>query len=190
MVIYEILGTGSSGNRNVRIADHLEAYQTLTVSNTGTVSAVSYNARSDYRIKENVVELKNTDYTVDQLRPVHFYNTKSKKQDIGLIAHEVQETYPFLVIGEKDGEDMQTVNYTGLIGVLIKEIQTLKEETQTLKEETQTLKEETQTLKEETQTLKEETQTLKEETQTLKEEKKNQDMIISALIKRIEKLEQ
>jgi hypothetical protein len=43
-----------------------------------------------------------------------------------LIAHEVQEYYPFLVEGEKDGKQTQTVNYNGLIGVLIKEIQELK----------------------------------------------------------------
>jgi hypothetical protein len=39
----------------------------------------------------------------------------------------VQEYFPFLVEGIKDGEDTQTVNYLGLIGVLIKEIQELKQ---------------------------------------------------------------
>ena len=45
--------------------------------------------------------------------------------DIGLIAHELQELFPFLVNGEKDGSTHQSVNYTGLIGLLIKEIQNL-----------------------------------------------------------------
>jgi len=63
-------------------------------------------------------------YNVDKLRPV-MYNINSSKE-IGLIAHEIQEYYPFLVSGVKDGKEMQTVNYTGLIGVLIKEIQLLK----------------------------------------------------------------
>jgi hypothetical protein len=36
------------------------------------------------------------------------------------------------VEGEKDGEHMQSVNYVGLIGVLIKEIQDLKKRVQTL----------------------------------------------------------
>jgi hypothetical protein len=35
--------------------------------------------------------------------------------------------YPFLVTGEKDGENLQSVNYNGVIGILIKEIQVLKE---------------------------------------------------------------
>jgi hypothetical protein len=61
------------------------------------------------------------------LRPVTYNNNQANnKQDIGLIAHEVQEHFPFLVNGEKDGEDNQSVNYTGLIGLLIHEIQQLK----------------------------------------------------------------
>ena len=92
----------------------------------GTVNAISFNSASDYRIKDNVLQL-NDSFTVDKLRPVTYNNTKLEKQDIGLIAHELQEIYPFLVNGEKDGENFQSVNYTGLIGILIKEIQVLKE---------------------------------------------------------------
>jgi hypothetical protein len=99
----------------------------------GTVTATSYDATSDYRIKENVVPLNET-FTVDNLRPVTYNNIKNGKQDIGLIAHELQEVYPFLVNGEKDGENFQSVNYTGLIGILIKEIQELKKEVKMLKE--------------------------------------------------------
>jgi hypothetical protein len=46
---------------------------------------------------------------------------------MGLIAHELQEVYPFLVNGEKDGANHQSINYTSLIALLIKEIQALKE---------------------------------------------------------------
>jgi hypothetical protein len=60
------------------------------------------------------------------LKPVYFKFNKDNKESIGLIAHELQEYYPFLVEGEKDGENIQSVNYSGLIGVLIKEIQELK----------------------------------------------------------------
>jgi hypothetical protein len=48
------------------------------------------------------------------------------KNDIGLIAHEVQELYPSLVTGEKDGLNLQTLNYSGLIPILINEIKMLK----------------------------------------------------------------
>jgi hypothetical protein len=45
---------------------------------------------------------------------------------MGFIAHEVQEVFPFLVAGEKDGPEIQSLNYNGLIAVLTKEIQDLK----------------------------------------------------------------
>jgi hypothetical protein len=104
---------------------------TLDVS--GNVNAISYNATSDYRIKENVQTLDKT-FIVDKLNPVTYLNKKSEKQDIGLIAHELQEFYPFLVNGEKDGEEFQSVNYIGLIGVLIKEVQELKKDVNLLKQ--------------------------------------------------------
>jgi len=50
----------------------------------------------------------------------------SGQQDIGFIAHEVQEFYPFLVSGKKDGKETQSLNYNGFIGILTKEIQVLK----------------------------------------------------------------
>jgi len=87
---------------------------------------------SDYRIKEYVRELDET-YIVDNLRPVTYKHKLTQKQDMGLIAHEVQEEYPFLVNGEKDGKDYQSVNYIGLIPLLIKEIQDLKKEVSSLK---------------------------------------------------------
>jgi hypothetical protein len=101
---------------------------TGTKTFTKTVKALTFEATSDYRIKENVLNLINdSSFTVDNLRPITYTNKLSGKQDIGLIAHELQEQYPFLVSGEKDGAETQSVNYIGLIGILIKEIKELKE---------------------------------------------------------------
>jgi hypothetical protein len=94
----------------------------------GNTSSTSFTTTSDYRIKENVASIDFLPvFTVDNLRPVIYTNKISGKQDIGLIAHELQEYYPFLVKGEKDGEENQSINYIGLIGILIKEIKELKE---------------------------------------------------------------
>jgi hypothetical protein len=90
-----------------------------------TAEATSFIATSDYREKDNVIDLDET-FNVDVLRPV-FYDFKPLgKKHIGFIAHEVQEFYPFLVSGEKDGKATQAMNYNGLIGILTKEIQVLK----------------------------------------------------------------
>jgi hypothetical protein len=80
------------------------------------------------------VKLLDEYFTVDKLKPVTYHNTKLNKQDIGFIAHEVQEEYPFMVNGEKDGKDMQTLNYTSIIGILVKEIQDLKREMKGMRE--------------------------------------------------------
>jgi hypothetical protein len=91
----------------------------------GNVEAVSFSPVSDYRIKENVVPL-NASFTVDMLNPVTYNLKNSGKQEIGFIAHEVQEFFPFLVNGVKDGPETQSLNYNGFIGILTKEIQVLK----------------------------------------------------------------
>ena len=94
--------------------------------NNGKITAQAFLTASDYRIKENILTLDSY-FTIDNLRPVTYTNKISGNQDIGLIAHELQEQYPFLVTGKKDGLQNQSVNYTGLIPILIKEIKELKE---------------------------------------------------------------
>ena len=100
------------------------------INATGTITS-----GSDYRLKEDVSDLSLKEFSIDNLRPVYFKFKDSKKESIGLIAHELQEEFPFLVEGEKDGEKTQTVNYIGLIGLLVKEIQELKKEVATFKKD-------------------------------------------------------
>ena len=130
-----------SGNINVSgdvdISGNLHVQEDIDCS--GNVYATTFNTPSDYRIKENVTQLNST-FVVDKLNPVTYLNKKSGKQDIGLIAHELQEIYHELVNGEKDGEQLQSVNYIGLIPILIKEIQELKKEIKLVKIELNELK--------------------------------------------------
>ncbi len=97
----------------------------------GNLVAGSYATSSDYRIKTNVVELDET-YNVDKLRPVKYFQTQINREKYGLIAHELQEHYPDLVVGEKDGAELQRVNYTGLIAILINDIKRMKRELEVL----------------------------------------------------------
>jgi hypothetical protein len=94
---------------------------------------------SDYRIKANV-ELLGSDFSVSKLVPVKYYNKLLRKDDVGFIAHEVQEVFPQFVEGEKDGEGYQSVNYTGLIAILVKEIQHLKRENLEIRQELQEIR--------------------------------------------------
>ena len=60
------------------------------------VEAPAFNTTSDYRVKENVKILDEAD-TIDGLKPVKYTNKLTNSMDIGLIAHELQELFPFLV---------------------------------------------------------------------------------------------
>ena len=91
----------------------------------GGINAPFCNTTSDYRIKQDVQKIPPYP-NIDNLNPVTYQNTVMKKKDMGFIAHELQEHFPFLVLGEKDGPTNQSINYIGLIALLTKEIQELK----------------------------------------------------------------
>jgi hypothetical protein len=132
--------TNSSGSiyylgGNVGIGSATAPAFTLDVNGniraTVQITATTFNALSDYRIKSNVFPLLNQ--TIDLLKPIE-YDLHNGSHDMGFLAHEVQEVFPFLVTGEKDGEQKQSMNYNGFIALLVKEVQDLKKENKALKE--------------------------------------------------------
>jgi predicted acyltransferase (DUF342 family) len=102
------------------------------ITNLGTVNGTIFNSTSDYRMKSNIENISEN-YNVDKLRPVTYTFTKNLEQHIGFIAHELQEFFPTAVNGQKDGKNMQSINYSELIPVLVKEIQNLKKEVSKMK---------------------------------------------------------
>jgi len=93
---------------------------------TGTTSSVSYTSGSDYRLKENVITDWDATTLLKQLKPSKFNFKDNQSETVtGFIAHEVQEVLPYLVNGEKDGEDMQSMDYAKLTPLLTKAIQEL-----------------------------------------------------------------
>ena len=117
----------TTGTTTVSLYAGNTSYSTVDV----TVVSGSFSAISDHRVKENVKPL-NDSITVDHLKPVIYTQKETNKTNIGFLAHEVQEIFPFLVEGEKDGTNLQSVNYIGLIGLLTKEIQELKKRVEKL----------------------------------------------------------
>ena len=105
-------------------------FKSVVVNGQATVAGTT--TTSDYRIKENVSNLNNND-TIDDLVPIQYNNILSGKHEFGLFAHELQSIYPELVEGEKDGAEYQRVDYNGLIGVLVKEVQDLKKRVAVIK---------------------------------------------------------
>jgi hypothetical protein len=103
--------------------DTVTVQDNLTIS--GICSATTFVNSSDYRIKENIQNIG--DLVVDNIRPVKYNFKNDNKEEYGFIAHEIQDIFPSLVIGEKDGEEIQRINYNGFIPILVKEIKELKQ---------------------------------------------------------------
>jgi len=70
---------------------------------TSNGSSTAYNTSvSDYRLKENVVNLTGGLAKINLLRPVSFTWINSKENDYGFIAHELQTVIPQAINGAKD----------------------------------------------------------------------------------------
>jgi hypothetical protein len=115
------IDSGAFKDNNVVFGD--SSFNNMTV--TGAFASAQLTDTSDYRIKTDVQTLNET-HVLDNLRPVKYYQTQLAQNQIGFIAHELQEYFPELVDGEKDGDQMQSINYNGLLAILIHEIQRLK----------------------------------------------------------------
>lgn len=93
--------------------------------------ATSYNTTSDYRLKENVIDLENGIECVRQLKPKRFNFKNDTVTMDGFIAHEVQEIIPVAVSGQKDhisdtGEPIyQSMDSSWMIPVLTSAIKNL-----------------------------------------------------------------
>ena len=112
------------------------------ISTTGgqTGTSVAYGTSSDYRMKENIKPLKNGLEKVQQLNPVKFDWKETGETNEGFIAHEVQEICKEAVVGEKDGEEMQGVDYGRITPLLVKAIQEQQTQIDALQSEINTLK--------------------------------------------------
>jgi hypothetical protein len=69
-------------------------------------ASTNYNTSSDYRLKENVVEIQDASERLKLLKPVRFnFINRPEKEVDGFIAHEVQEVIPEAITGQKDEVD-------------------------------------------------------------------------------------
>ena len=102
---------------------------TGNVVSSGIVTAQDFDSLSDINYKTNVETVENALAIVSSLRGVSFDWKESGTGSYGVIAQELQEVLPELV----HGDNPKTVNYNGIIGVLIEAIKELKVEVEELK---------------------------------------------------------
>jgi hypothetical protein len=91
-----------------------------------------FTETSAERFKTNIQTLDLQLDKVNLLNPVTFEWIEDGREDIGLIAEQVNEIYPEFV-GRNPAGEIQGIKYSKLTTVLIKSIQELKQEVETLK---------------------------------------------------------
>lgn len=91
----------------------------------GIVKAKEFDALSDERLKTNIVTIEGAVEKVAELRGVEYDWRNGNGSSVGVIAQEVQNLYPQLV---SETEERLTVNYNGLVGLLVAAVNELSAE--------------------------------------------------------------
>lgn len=92
----------------------------------GTLTANNVSATSDARMKKDVEQVGDALATILKIRGVNFKWNKDDKPSIGVIAQEVEKYFPDLVF--KDEKGFLSVNYNGLIAVMIEALREQNEQ--------------------------------------------------------------
>jgi hypothetical protein len=98
-------------------------------------SSTAFNTSSDQRLKENIADADDAGSKIDAIQ-VRKYDWKAdgSHQDYGMIAQELVEVAPEAVTVPADSEEMMGVDYSKLVPMLIKEIQSLRNRVAQLEE--------------------------------------------------------
>ncbi len=96
---------------------------------TGVITSTDYDSLSDQKLKTNIKNIPDPISTVMQIRGVTFDWKDGNRASAGVIAQEIEKVLPELV----HGDDTKTVNYNGLIGLLIECVKEQQKEIDILK---------------------------------------------------------
>jgi hypothetical protein len=87
----------------------------------------SYNTTSDQRLKENIVDAPEFGSVIDSIKVRSYdWKTEGSHQRAGFVAQELVTVAPEAVHQPADPEEMMAVDYSKLVPMLVKEIQSLR----------------------------------------------------------------
>jgi hypothetical protein len=96
-----------------------------SIASSGSVT--SYNVTSDQRLKENILDADSASSLIDSLKVRKFdWKTDNSHQRYGFIAQELVTVAPEAVHQPTDTEQMMAVDYSKLVPMLVKEVQSLR----------------------------------------------------------------
>ena len=94
---------------------------------TSTSSATAYNTSSDQRLKDNIVDAPSASDDIDAIQVRSFdWKADGSHQKYGMVAQELQTVAPEAVSAPENPEEMMGVDYSKLVPMLVKEIQSLR----------------------------------------------------------------
>ena len=103
-------------------------YNNTTVGSISHTSSVTlYNTTSDQRLKENIQDANSASSLIDSLQVRKFdWKKDSLHQRYGFVAQELVAVAPEAVYQPTDPEEMMAVDYSKLVPMLVKELQSLR----------------------------------------------------------------
>ena len=96
---------------------------------TNTLTAGDFNSTSDIALKQDITSIDGALSRLSNIEGVGFAWKKTGARTYGVIAQDVEKEFPELV----HTDEFKSVNYNGLVGVLIEAIKELKAEVEELK---------------------------------------------------------
>jgi hypothetical protein len=115
----------STGGSYVRFANYLDA--TIGSITQSTSTAVLYNTTSDQRLKENIADADSASALIDSIQVRQFdWKSDNTHQRYGFVAQELVTIAPEAVHQPADPDEMMAVDYSKLVPMLVKEIQSLR----------------------------------------------------------------
>jgi hypothetical protein len=97
------------------------------------VASGNVTAYSDERLKTNIKTIENALDTVSKMRGVTYNRIDSGIKGVGVIAQEMKEVLPEVVMEALSDDEYMSVSYGNIVGVLIEAIKELKAEIEELK---------------------------------------------------------
>ena len=122
-----IAGRFARQGSNGSVIDFRREGTNIVGSISVTTSATAYNTSSDERLKENIADSADAGSKVDAIQIRQFdWKADGSHQDYGVIAQELATVAPEAVHQPEDSEEMMGVDYSKLVPMLIKEVQSLR----------------------------------------------------------------
>ena len=98
-------------------------------------TSTTYVTSSDARLKENIADADDAGSKLDAIQVRQFdWKVNGSHQDYGMVAQELQTVAPEAVSAPENPEEMMGVDYSKLVPMLIKEIQSLRQRVAQLEE--------------------------------------------------------